>query len=128
MKTKQIVITVLLTVLVLVTILGIINYFTLFGYYMPHQRQVIDTDNTNDLFLRSEPQYIALTEEPLPPTIITLYPGFGVDNVRHQYLVIFESDNLISNLNTVPENFPLKTELKNGRFIMYVPFDIGAKY
>jgi hypothetical protein len=45
-------------------ILGAINYFTLFGYYLPHQTQVIYTWKSNDIFAKAKPQYIAFTEEP----------------------------------------------------------------
>lgn len=112
-----------MTLIVLGIALFTINYFTLFGYYLPHQRQVIYTWESNDIFAREEPMYIAITETPLPLIIKTLYSWYGIDNLNREYVIIIGGDDI--NFESPPEGFPLKTEIKNDRLLIYVPFELS---
>lgn len=54
---------VLSTILFTCSLLFTINYFTLFGYYLPHKQQIIDTDLSHDIFRESHPSYMVITTD-----------------------------------------------------------------
>ncbi len=65
----------ILHTIVLLVILFAINYFTCFGYYLPHRQIVIYTWETNDIIATEHPFYIAIT-----PDIKTIYGDSEMDN------------------------------------------------
>lgn len=57
--------TIIITTISLLSVLLFVNYFTGFGYYLPHQTMVIYEWETNDIFARSEPQFFTINSTAL---------------------------------------------------------------
>ncbi len=58
-KTKHIIIPIIVGV-ALIAILFTVNYFTCFGYYLPHKATVIYENESNDIFVSNHPQYLVV--------------------------------------------------------------------